>query len=60
VPATLDELYATDDPDPHTKLRQLAAMEERRRAMRQHNASGAKAGHRHNPQAPPQRHTAAA
>lgn len=57
MPATLDELYATDDPDPHTKLRQLAAMEERRRAMRQ---QGAKAGHRHQPQAPPHRHTAAA
>lgn len=59
MPATLDELYATDDPDPHTKLRQLAAMEERRRAMRQHD-SGAKAGHRHNPKAPQHRHTAAA
>lgn len=59
VPATLDELYATDDPDPHSKLRQLAAMEERRRAMRQLNTAASKAGHKHMPQAP-QRHTAAA
>jgi hypothetical protein len=58
VPATLDELYATDDPDPHTKLRQLAAMEERRRSMRQLN-SAATAGHKHMPQQV-QRHTAAA
>lgn len=58
APATLDELYATDDPDPHTKLRQLAAMEERRRSLRQLN-SAAKAGHKHVPQ-PAQRHTAAA
>jgi hypothetical protein len=56
VPATLDELYATDDPDPHTKLRALAALEERRRALRQLNSSGAQAAHQH----VPQRHTAAA
>lgn len=59
VPATLDELYATDDPDPHTKLRTLAAAEERRRALRQLN-SAAKAGHNHMPQGNPHRHTAAA
>lgn len=53
VPATLDELYATDDPDPHTKLRQLAAMEERRRALRQLNGATAKAGHKHVPQPGP-------
>lgn len=51
VPATLDELYATDDPDPHTKLRQLAAIEERRRALRQLNSSATntKAMHKHLP-----------
>jgi hypothetical protein len=59
VPATLDELYATDDPDPHTKLRTLAAAEERRRALRQLN-SAAKAGHKHMPQGTAHWHTAAA
>eukprot|EP00878_Enallax_costatus_P009933 GHUV01010370.1.p1 GENE.GHUV01010370.1~~GHUV01010370.1.p1 ORF type:complete len:210 (+),score=57.90 GHUV01010370.1:246-875(+) len=34
VPANLDELYATDDPDPRGKLRALAAAEDKRRALR--------------------------
>lgn len=34
VGATLDELYATDDPDPRGKLRRSMALEEKRRNMR--------------------------
>jgi hypothetical protein len=41
APATLDELFATDDPEPRLKLRRLAAAEERRRALRKLNAAGA-------------------
>lgn len=43
VPASLDELFATDDPDPRGKLRALMAQEERRRAMRRMGAAGATA-----------------
>eukprot|EP00775_Hariotina_reticulata_P002440 gene2440-2743_t len=41
VPATLDELFATDDPDARGKLRSLAAQEERRRALRRSNPNAA-------------------
>lgn len=33
VGGTLDELFATDDPEPRSRLRELMALEERRRAM---------------------------
>ncbi|KAF6251803.1 hypothetical protein COO60DRAFT_1644616 [Scenedesmus sp. NREL 46B-D3] len=39
VPASLDELFATDDPDPRRRLRSLMAQEERRRAARRMGAA---------------------
>uniref|UniRef100_A0A383WCI4 Uncharacterized protein n=1 Tax=Tetradesmus obliquus TaxID=3088 RepID=A0A383WCI4_TETOB len=40
VPASLDELFATDDPDPRGRLRALMAQEERRRAARRAGGGG--------------------
>jgi hypothetical protein len=40
VPASLDELFATDDPDPRGRLRSLMAQEERRRAARKMGGGG--------------------
>ena len=50
APATLDELFATDDPEPRLKLRQLAAAEERRRALRKLNTAGGPAHNSRQPQ----------
>jgi hypothetical protein len=47
VGASLDELYATDDPEPKRKLRLLMAGEEQRRVVRRegskYKAAGAEA-----------------
>eukprot|EP00882_Tetradesmus_deserticola_P027134 GHRQ01030001.1.p6 GENE.GHRQ01030001.1~~GHRQ01030001.1.p6 ORF type:complete len:121 (+),score=49.95 GHRQ01030001.1:807-1169(+) len=40
VPASLEELLATDDPDPRGRLRSLMAQEERRRAARRMGGGG--------------------